>query len=430
MARKVLPLILIMAGEVLMLTTFKVYFGILLSPLIHFIFSLASGIYLMNLGRNTNEASFAELKTSNTFSRLSTAITAILLIVFIIQAGQLFLEKPINYKDVKSVGSDVIPQVMYITKRFTGGHYPYVPIPIPELGYILTPTYLPFQWLPYVPAEIAGFDYRYTGIVLLSLGVLIYALYIAKLKLPKITLVLLHLLPLIFLFLYKKEQPDLLQVTVESLVTAFYIFTGFALLKKNIYLLAFCLVTCLLSRYSIVLWLPLFVLIFYTNNGLKKTALLLLLITAGVALFYGPFLLRDPLIFKKGYEYYTSASKGEWGIQYWQAQKEYPYHHQGGLGFAIYFYKYIQGDVDAKIQAIKQTHLIVCLGVTVLMGLFYLKVRNTIAPSVYTIASLKIYLTFFYAFIIIPYPYLYLLPAMFNLVVLYAGVRTAIATKK
>src|SRR5690606_33194128 len=115
-----------------------------------------------------------------------------------------------------------------------------------------------------------------------------------------------------------------------------YLFFAYSLNSKRIGIIALMLTICLLSRFSLVLWVPLLLLILLHERGIKTSFLTGVLTLAGIALFYGSFLLIDPTIFSKGMGYYTVAAAGEWIIHDWHNGR-YPYVLEQGLGFAIYF---------------------------------------------------------------------------------------------
>lgn len=426
--RTIAPLLLFIIGEGIMLTLGQNIFGPFVSPLVHLLCSILSAVYLLRM--NTSGLSLdntVHTTVSKQYSKTTILIagTVLFLLLWAI-AVYIFSRRMIDYRDVKSAGSDIIPQVMYLTKRFVNGTYPYSPIPIRELEYTLIPTYLPFQWLPYIPAELLHFDYRFIGLALLSTCLLIYLKKTATIMPQRKLWIIVCLTPFLFLYTYFIRNAPMLQSTVEMLVTSFYCWVGFSLFRKHYISLVLCILFCVLSRYSLVLWLPLLLLVLLMERGFKSTAVFCFLLLAGIALCYGPFLLKDPMIFKKGYDYYTTASITEWKVQSWQPKGAYPPHLQEGLGLAIYVYALFPGTVLAKLSAIKLLHLLCSICITLGLAVYYVVNRKRISSAEFLVGSLKLYLSVFYALIIIPYPYLYLVPMMFNLPVLYSGLRLSI----
>lgn len=423
--KRIIPLLLFITGEGLMLTLCQNMFGPFISPLIHLLFSVLSAVYLLRMNRvgyiGDNPAPNA---TPERYSKTATLVAgAVLFLLLWALAAYIFSGRTIDHQDVKSAGSDIIPQVIYLTKRFVSGIYPYSPIPIKELEYTLIPTYLPFQWLPYIPAELLHFDYRFTGLALLSTCLLIYLKKTEVVTPQRKLWIIVGLAPFFFLYIYFARNAAMLQSTVEMLVASFYCWVGFSFFRKSYFAIVLCILFCLLSRYSLVLWLPLLLLVLLMERGFKRAAIFCLLLFTGIALCYGPFLLKDPLIFKKGYDYYTTASITEWKVQSWQPKGAYPPHLQEGLGLAIYVYALFPGTILAKLSVIKLLHLLGSVCITLGLAVYYVLNRKKISIPEFLVGSLKLYLSVFYALIIIPYPYLYLLPMMFNLPVLYSGLR-------
>jgi hypothetical protein len=429
--RQLLPLLCCIVGELLLQTSCRNWFGPFVSPLLHFLFSLGSGLWLLYYNRGIhlqkNTAALPQQpiiqlnkkRTKAGWIRLSLMPMTILVLCFFL--NRLFAKHPINMLNPFQTGSDVIPQIMFFVTRAVHGTYPYSPITAPLWGYTLTPTYMPFQWIPYIPAELLHFDYRWIPIIILFAGLIFFQIRVEKSGFSNSAKWILTFLPLLILNRYYKCNHEESINTVEVLVSTYYLFFGLALTAKKPLLIAAAIVLCLLSRYAIVLWLPLFFLIYLFDKGFKKTLVLGLLVLVGVLLFYGPFLWKDPSIFKNAYEYYNKVTPGEWKMQPWQSAGSYPPHLERGLGLAIYFYKACGANITEAIRYIRVTHLFLCLSVITILSIYFLRNRNTVYPIIFAIASLKIYLTFFYGFIQIPYSYLYVLPMIFNIPVLYAA---------
>ena len=424
---KILLLICCIIGELLLQTAFRAQFGPFVSPLLHFIFSIGSGIILLNIGKNNrglkiNKPIDCTISTDQKITKigwLRLALVPLTMLIIAFFLNRLFLKHPINMMNPGLSGSDVIPQIMFFVTRAVSGQYPYQPITGPLWGYTLTPTYMPFQWIPYIPAQLLHFEYRWIPVIILFLALMSFLYKVEKSKLSSTSKWLVLLTPITILICYYKFNLDESINTVEVLVASYYLFLGLALTSKKTLLIAGTIVLCLLSRYAIVLWLPLFFLIYLSQNGIKQTLKIGLFVFLGVLVFYGPFLWKDPLIFIKGYEYYNLATPNEWTVKPWQPTGSYPIHLERGLGFAIYFYKYSGGVIESGIRYLKMTHLTLLLSLITFLSIYYWRNKNRIYPVIFAVASLKIYLTFFYSFIQIPYSYLYILPLLFDVPVLY-----------
>jgi hypothetical protein len=171
-------------------------------------------------------------------------------------------------------------------------------------------------------------------------------------------------------------------------------------------------VLCLMSRFSLLFWLPLYAFMLFTKEGWRPTLRFGLWIFAGCIVLYGPFLFKDPHIFFNAQAYYDMASVGEW------TRSDKPPHLYNGLGFAVYFLER-GGDVVFQIAALKKYLLIITPSVSVLLGLIWWRFKDKLDFPLFALCSLKISLAVFYAFIQIPYSYLYVTPIVTSLAILY-----------
>ena len=95
-------------------------------------------------------------------------------------AGVLFAQAPvIATRPVDLRYSDVIPILQTYVARFRSGEVVYRYLT--NLPYPLFPNHLPWQWLPYVPADVLGVDYRWWSLgLLLLLGFGAYQLWLVR----------------------------------------------------------------------------------------------------------------------------------------------------------------------------------------------------------------------------------------------------------
>jgi hypothetical protein len=132
-----------------------------------------------------------------------------------------------------------------------------------------------------------------------------------------------------------------------------------------------------------------------------------------------PFLiLEDDLgAFLRGFSSYPIAAMGEWKGQAWQAAGDPPWQLFRGSGFAAWFYTLVPGDLVTKFTICRYTHLSISLGGALLaFGIWY-RNRNRIPHGILWVYSLKVYLTIFYAFMIVPYEYLWMVPSGFSIII-------------
>ncbi len=124
-----------------------------------------------------------------------------------------------------------------------------------------------------------------------------------------------------------------------------------------------------------------------------------------------PFIIHDLSIFIEGLKYYSKATLGEWKIQDWQSSGEKPFTISRGYGFAIYFYDFISGSVERRLNTLKIFHLIISVISGLSVFIIYLKKKNKIKDiRLFLIFGLKFFLMIFFVFIQIPYNYLFIVP--------------------
>ncbi len=315
--------------------------------------------------------------------------------------------------------SDVIPSIMQLTKRFVNGEFPYKELHFPT--HSLSPTYLPFTWLPYSVAELLHIDYRWVPFFSFFLiSAYFFAQTIGKRYHYKtiVERVISPIFPLLVWCLIVKDDNELLAYTVESLIAAYYLLLVISLKHKNPWLIGVTLSLCLLSRYSVLLWVPLCLLILWFSDARRRNVIItsLVMVAAVILLYVLPFLRHDPTMFKQGYDYYTLAAAGEWR----KAISDNAYWHIGnGLGFSKWMISLFPSlSVEQMVGAYKNFHLVASCGLVGFLGLYYIRNRRNIAADKMMIFSFKLYLTVFYAFVQVPYSYLFFVPIVISSVLL------------
>lgn len=298
--------------------------------------------------------------------------------------------------------SDIIPTVQVLVKRLFSGEVVYRPIE--DFGYYLPVTYLPLQWIVYTPAEYFGFDYRWiaffiwvTGSVWLLIRVLQTQNLILKLLIPA------FLFGIYGLILYKQE--GIVSNTIETMVAGYYIIFIISMNQKNAILQGIGITLCLLSRFSLVIWLPLWAFVLFVSNNRKSmwitmstTAILVLLI------YVIPFLSKDWNSFFSAYKYYSHAALGEWSSINYTIMK--PTQLNVGTGIAFLFAEIYKGDLALGLKLLQRTGMVFYFITIILLGIWYWKNKKNIHMNIFLLASFKIYLSVFLFFIQVPYVYL------------------------
>ncbi|MCB9283946.1 MAG: hypothetical protein H6563_07735 [Lewinellaceae bacterium] len=315
--------------------------------------------------------------------------------------------------------SDVIPSMQYYVQRFLRGETVYAPMPFST--WTIQPPYLTMTWLPYTIPELLKIDYRW-----LALGAFygIFGIYVGRLvvlrrSLPEI--VLKTVLPFGMLWLLIVYDRYIFGHSVELTIVAFYLFLALTLFHKRPWFMAVGIVICLLSRYAFTFWLPAYLVMLWIGKGFKPAFATGLYTLLGVLLLYIlPFWIKDPGILKRGLDYYEQTAIGQWQTQPWQEPGARPFHLDQGLSFAILFYDFGNGTAQDRLAANRTAQLWVCLlaAVGLAFGYYFWKKRG-LDSRLYALGSLKAYLTIFYAFLHVPFSYLFMVPLFLTVAVVY-----------
>ena len=181
----------------------------------------------------------------------SLAWLVLLLLLTLHYADDLFDAIPIHYTT-----ADMLPVIQVMCERYLQGESVYVPIP--EIWDGMLPIYLPAMWMPFIPAVIGDVDLRLVPLLAIFIGLFV----MLKLYRPieersdQQMLILIPLTVLIISFL--TINTNLLSMTEEGLVVAYYLFLVIALSEGKVFYVSLAIVLCLLSRYVIVFWVPMY----------------------------------------------------------------------------------------------------------------------------------------------------------------------------
>jgi hypothetical protein len=300
--------------------------------------------------------------------------------------------------------SDIIPALSIYTKRFLSYEEVYAPF-VNELGYPALPTYLPATWFPYLLPEWLQLDYRWMSIALLAVGVAAYQWLVLQLRRPFYDSFLLATLPFALTYAIARTDPSIFGYTVESMIVGYYMLLIVGVLLRSWPLQALALVLCLLSRFSLVFWVPLYLLLVFFQESRTRAIMLAGTVGLGIVLLYiVPFLSHDWSLFMRVQNAYTDVAVGEWKHLNDQGL---PYHLYNGVGLGNLFYHYWPGDLVARIKALKTLHLVLLVLITVSAGIVYWRQSGPRTDyRVFAIIVLKLYLATFYVFLQVPYAYL------------------------
>jgi len=307
-----------------------------------------------------------------------------------------FQTMPIDYKI-----ADMLPIIKTMCARLLNGEQVYAPIA--EIWGGIKPIYLPFMWMPFIPAEYFGFDLRWTNVIFILGGIL------AIMKIPNFRrihpiLFAISMLPIVIL-VEAMLRHKVISITEEGIIYGYYMFLGYALAKNNYVLIAITITMCLFSRYSLVLWIPAYLVFVYFFNS-KRLSLITLMIIGLITLmvFIIPF--YDNIgFFLSMHNDYIEGAKNLWKFQ--------PEHVMNSLGLAKFF----------SIHHIPLIHtLLITFAILIpslsLAAYSLLRKKFNLDSQFFGLCSLKLSLVFFYNWLENPYLYLFFTSTFFSYCIL------------
>ena len=309
--------------------------------------------------------------------------------------------------------SDVLPAIQLYVQRIIAGEWAYAPMEFP--GWTVIPNYLPMVWLPFVLPEMIGVDYRWLPFsVFVIYGFYYWWRQYQTKDQNTWEYAVKSILPFFLLWVVMDKEPMVFGHTAELLIITFYLILCETVLSKKMAIAGLGIVLCLLSRYSFGFWLPVYMLIYWWQYGFKSATAVAGYVFLGLfAIYIFPFVFEDPMVYKKGMDYYMYSAQGEWVPHGWQQPDERPFHLGRGLGFAVYVYDFINGDVIFKLKVIQIVNAITSLLTAIAIAGLYWHFRDRMRrPKLFLIFALKFYIMIFYSFLHVPYAYLYILPML------------------
>jgi hypothetical protein len=302
--------------------------------------------------------------------------------------------------------SDVLPQLETMCSRFFGtGEFPYQIVKLPT--HEPYPVYMPLHWGPIQISHALGIDVRWSGMVMLLTAVGIAGYWLSK-SAPAAPLrrsvpaMLLFALPVWGFVFWAKID---IAVSLEGVVAAWYVLLAAGLATRQHVLITIGLVGALLSRYTLLFWVPFFAILLWLNAPRKHSywiwgsALL-----AGLAIFVVPFWAKDPSIVSKILAYYSGCSEGSW-----LRPDEYTF--KDGLSLNIHLRQWLPGAPadNLPLAHYPQIGLQLLLGT---LGVYFYqrKWRHTIDVYTFVLLLLALMIPAFYIFSPMLFKYYLLMP--------------------
>lgn len=207
--------------------------------------------------------------------------------------------------------SDVLPQLEAQYQRFSRGEMPYAPVPLPT--HTPYPVYMPLHWLPIGLSSWFGIDTRWAGFGLLAIAAGIYGYWVGRQNAAAWARIATLFLPSLGLWGFILWGRLELAVSFELVIAAYYLVLAAGLLGRHVPTIVLGLTLCLLSRYTLLFWLPLLAYIWWKEFPLQTNYRIWGAVGLSVFLLYIlPFYLQDPDIFATGIKYHNDAAIAEW----------------------------------------------------------------------------------------------------------------------
>lgn len=289
---------------------------------------------------------------------------------------------PVDYRI-----ADPLPIMEIMSQRFLKGEDVYAIIP--EIWGGMIPIYLPAMWLPYVASTIFHFDPRWMDIVLILSATIVPMLLIRRDR--KYSWFTLLVIPAVIAHYQQFMHIDrrLISMSDEGVVIGWYVLLTCAIWSKKPVLTGLLIALSLLSRLSIIGWIPAFGLFMFFFDDRKKavkiaavagvTGLVLMFVTGAL------FNLSNFLDLPKRY---LQAVQGEEYQKLLGAINE-------GPGIA----KMLTQQQLPILHSVNQWSTFL---IPLILVALYWRFRKYFDRDMYPIAMLKISLVFFFNLLIIP----------------------------
>jgi hypothetical protein len=296
--------------------------------------------------------------------------------------------------------ADMLPVIKVMGTRFLNGDLNTVHDPIPEIWDGFKPRYLPALWIPFTPSLVFKFDMRWITVSGIWLSVLLCVLPVRwKFSVRHIFFALSILVLLAWLHFDKVN--NVIRLTEEGVIFFYFSLLTISIISGNPWLVGITAVLCLLSRYSMIGWIPFAVLYLLSvrqfNYLWKAAASGAAVILVLVILPFGLEPLQDQLQLPSAYI-----------VQADKVWKEYPEFFYKSPGMAKFF----------GPDHVQLLHSILLWGSFIVpLAFFFLIKRKTVPSNIALLAGFQLSITFFYSFLDVSYLYLYYTPVFVSLII-------------
>lgn len=369
-------------------------FGKAVNPFVLFAVSLAIPIYFFRIHLSTSQ----QIEQPSRVRWAGIALGMLSFLVGFWALRRLFWDLP-----DPAHWSDVVPQIDTLYTRFARGEFPYKTLQ--QFLWYPYPVYMPMHWLPLWITYALNIDVRWAGVFLLVLAGGVYGWSIWGYKNNVVKKALIVLLPSVVLWAFLVWGRFDLGVSYETTIAAYYLVLAAGLNSKNLVITTIGIILCLLSRYTMVFWLPLFLLLLLMNVPIKKNLAVWVSILLSIVFIYIiPFYAKDPKILVNGLTYHNECAIGEWvgfGTPPFSATFE------SGIYFGEYLRSIFSGDMEHRVFQARVLQAALMIGLVITGLVLYKKWKHKLDMYDIALPMLYVFLLFFFMFGVLTYTYYY-----------------------
>lgn len=387
-------------GELLLFTQARDYFGPYISPLLFYGSVVVMVVAALAALR---DQPFLTEMPAQSVRRVGwgTVLAGLGTVLVLNRQIPIVLSQPIDIH-----ASDIIPAMQVYAGRFLSGEVVYRYIT--TYHYPIFPVYLPAQWFPYTLALRWGIDFRWLSWgLLLGVGFGAYQLVLLRRPLAAGRYALLALLPGLVVWWMLHTDGYLFAQVLEPTIITYYFVLAASLFVRSAPLQAAAITLCVLSRYSLIFWVPFFLWLLWREVGWRYAFTVAGLVAAGiVGLYIVPFLSHDWDLFPRHTmaEYYIAA------IAEWERSEQpnaLPLHLANGLSASPWVFRLLNGfPLAVRVSWMQRLHAGASVGVVAVVAFWYWRYGRRYDYRYVALLSLKLALGTFYFFIQVPYTYL------------------------
>lgn len=339
----------------------------------------------------------SDIQERHRFSITAVIISLVLLAAFVWFGYQRMLEEPLSYE-----AADMLPIIKVMNERMLSGDFSKVYEPIPAIWNGATPIYLPAMWMPFAIPVALHADLRW-----LTVGCLfvVYLLLLYQLRFSKRDWFLLMIGILLAAWIFIDEIPGLLPFSEEGIVVLYYSLLVIALQGRKAWAIGIVIGLCLLSRYTLIGWLPAYLVWLLWTKRFKQLWISAATATVTIVMLVLPFRFSALLQLFKLPGTYIDFARRVW--------HDSPEVFTEGPGLARFF-----GPAHIPVQ---HSLLVACsLSIPVIATMLCLKFREKwkIDPERLPLAMLKLTLVVFFSLVDVPYQYLFYTSSFVSLLML------------